>query len=164
MAAAPPDEAGRVMDPTEAEHIKGEASKVLSVGPGTMQKMLGYVADTTKEPLQSIGYGTQRAAFQSGDHVVKLGNGPLPESYPSNPWLTQRVQGQGFKGASGADYHATVEPKLDTKGITDADVKTATDGLKESGYSIEDGSKDNLGRDSKGHLRFFDGTVHKISR
>jgi hypothetical protein len=155
---------GRAMDDAEAEHIKGEASKVISVGPSTMNAMLHWISDTTKEPLTSIGHGTQRAAFESGGHVVKIGNGPLPEEFPSNPWLAKRVQGKGFKGASGADYHASVEPKLNTKGITAEDVRTAQAGLKETGYVIEDASPENLGRDSKGHLRFFDGSVHKASR
>lgn len=125
--------------------------------------MIGHLEENHRKALEAwlawfrpvgfepIGAGLTSVVLDIGrGRVLRIGAGPLacvPVSVHVNQPLERWRAGW---------LRVEVYPKLDTAGITDADVERVRQALEAEGLEFHDPGPDNLGRDQQGNLKVLD--------
>jgi len=126
--------------------------RALSKTPGGLRAFDSLVASRTEQQPTFLGAGVGHAVLDLGNgEVLKLGK--LQKQERSRYALQPEVSGE-----IGSVAYA-IYPKLDTSGISDADVDLVDAQLRSEGLEWSDAGKDNLGRDANGDLKILDGDV-----
>ena len=155
--------------------LLGNATRQYKIGGEPMQEsdpraqlILKSLSPEHQQAIDSLIAGSGAVnphVLASGfDHVVlDLGNGEVmrmgrrPQHEEDSPYVLKPVASQTF-----GDVGVEIYPKVNTAGITPADVETVKSDLAQQGLHWDDAAPDNLGRDAQGNLKILDGQVKKI--
>lgn len=124
-----------------------------SLKPEDLKQVDALMAGSKNPSVMAAGFD-HVVVDLGNDKVMRLGQLPKHEAeseYIAKPSVSKAV----------GDVGVEIYPKLETKGITDADVQSVKDALAEKGLTWGDAATDNLARDAKGDLKIIDGNVEK---
>jgi hypothetical protein len=136
------------------------------MGPESLKQIREFAAENTDKPVKFLNEGQEATVFDLGNgKVMRISKGDVP-TVPDIPEALKPESTKEVQGATG-NFHATISPKVETEGITDADVTDMTKKLADKGYTW-DAIKENLGKTPEGELKVIDagaikeaGTVDK---
>lgn len=99
------------------------------------------------------GMGVSSVVYLLGDDLVaRVGVGWLRD-LPRSQLVNQRIDGRVFEPSV---VRIEIYPRLETRGITGADVAWMEEALAREGLRFTDPGPDNLGRDRDGALKVID--------
>ncbi|HVV15230.1 MAG TPA: hypothetical protein VHD55_02450 [Candidatus Paceibacterota bacterium] len=144
----------------EGEKTEDPIARVIAeAGPKNLSDIESYLTAQSIDALAPLehGYGFSAVVLDAGDRVVRLSR-LKPTHKPGIPLVLQPLAEEIVGKIS-----VQIFKKLQTAGITDADVQNVKDQLGMEGYRWDDAGTDNLGRDENGQLFILDGSVHTLA-
>ncbi|MDO8483024.1 MAG: hypothetical protein Q7S86_04365 [bacterium] len=111
--------------------------------------------EITELSLLAKAYSSNAVLLDSGSRVVRL-SANEPVRKVDAPYVLQPIAAEKI-----GSIYVQISKKVQTEGITEADVGNVQANLAAQGYEWDDAGTDNLGRDESGGLVILDGTVKR---